>query len=411
MYRFKILLIEDELDWQDILQESINFAFQGYESEEYLIQVVGTYEEGKIALERNNSWNLVVADITLDAVRHDLGKAWGRSLVRRAQNLRIPTIIVSGTTDARDVRNLLKECEVEDCFLKSDFAAFEQEFINAVRDALKLVSSMEETGESLINKLTGGSGSSIDILQRGYALLVGIAAYSFIPQLAKSSIDAQDLKDTLEICGYPQENIRLLQDQAATKAAINQALNWLSNQARDDDTVIIFFSGHGLQCLGGFSPGEYLCPVEADVNNLVNSCISGNEFATALNSIQAGRLVVFLDSCHSGGIGAIKNMNQLKSGLSNVTYDHLAQAKGRVIISSCKANEVSWELEDMRNGLFTHYLLEGLRMGAVRIKDGAVTITRLFEYISDKVPQHDIRCLQHPFMRSATENFVIAITK
>lgn len=407
----KILLVEDELDWQDILRESISFAFQGYKSAEYFIQVVGTYEEGKTALDRNNSWDLVVADITLDAVRHDLGKAWGRSLVRRAQNLKIPTIIVSGTTDARDIRNLLKECEVADCFLKSDFAAFEQEFINAVRDALKLNSSTGEAREGVNNKTNGDSINSINTLQKGHALLVGIADYSFIPRLSKSSIDAEDLQDTLEKCGYLQENIRLLKDQAATKSAISQALNWLSHNAGEDDTVVIFFSGHGLQCLGGFSPGEYLCPVEADINNLTNSCISSSEFTTALNSIKAGRLVVFLDACHSGGIEGIKNSSQVKSGFSKITYDHLAQAKGRVIISSCKVDEVSWELDGMRNGLFTHYLLEGLRMGAVRVKDGAVTITRLFEYVSDKVPQHDIRCSQHPFMRSATENFVVAITK
>lgn len=163
-----------------------------------------------------------------------------------------------------------------------------------------------------------------------------------------------------------------------------------------------------MQRVGGFKPGEYLCPVEANLNNLENSCISSEEFTIALRSIRANRVVVFLDACHSGGIGETKEVEfGVKGGLSEAVFTRLAEEEGRVIIASCKADEVSWELPDMRNGLFTHYLLKGLRGDAARI-DGTVPIMRLFDYVSDKVPQHRS---QHPFIKSAAENFIVAVSK
>jgi hypothetical protein len=82
-------------------------------------------------------------------------------------------------------------------------------------------------------------------------------------------------------------------------------------------------------------------------------------------------------------------------------------AQGRVIIASCKPDEVSYELPGMRNGLFTHYLLEGLRGGAAR-QDGTVWMSHLFGYVYEHVGQHN---LQHPFQKSAAEDFIVAMTK
>ncbi len=61
----------------------------------------------------------------------------------------------------------------------------------------------------------------------------------------------------------------------------------------------------------------------------------------------------------------------------------------------------------MLNGLFTHYLLEALQ-GAAASADGTVRIFDLFDYISQRVPQHKP---QHPLFKAETEqNFAIALT-
>ena len=243
---------------------------------------------------------------------------------------------------------------------------------------------------------TGQSQTPLD----AYALIIGIGQYHHIPQLKKTTTDAQDLREVLLARGYPQGNIALLLDDQATKAAINQHLNELAELAKDDTTVLIFFAGHGARWVGGFHPGEYLCPVGTIRGNLRDTAISNDELTTALSAITAQRMVVFLDACHSGGVVGPQQRGALapvKPGLSISAYDQLSAGKGRVVIASCQPDEVSWELDGMRNGLFTHYLLEGLR-GKVADEDGGVRALRLFSYLSRQVPQHKA---QHPLLKMA----------
>lgn len=240
-----------------------------------------------------------------------------------------------------------------------------------------------------------------------YALSIGIATYCHLYPLSKTTTDAQDLYNLLLRIGYPTANVTLLLDAQAAKPAISEKLDWLARRAGPEDTVVIFFSGHGVQLLGGFWPGEYLCPVEARLDNVRDTFISDEEFTTALRAIRAGRLVVFLDACHAGGVGEPKApIVQVKAGLSEAAYDRFL-AKGRVIIAACRPDEVAYELPNMRNGLFTHYLLEGLRGGAAR-EDGTIWISDLFGYLYKQVSQHGF---QHPFQKSAAEDFIIAWTR
>ena len=97
-----------------------------------------------------------------------------------------------------------------------------------------------------------------------YALIIGIGAYHNVRPLKKATTDAQDLYMLLREQGYAESNIALLLDDEATKPAISDRLEWLTRRASKDTTLLIFFAGHGAQRVGGFAPGEYLCPVETD---------------------------------------------------------------------------------------------------------------------------------------------------
>jgi hypothetical protein len=240
-----------------------------------------------------------------------------------------------------------------------------------------------------------------------YALFVGISQYEHLLKLSKCTTDAKDLHELLAQNGYERAHMSLLLDEDATKSAISHRLDWLARRAGPNDTVLFFFSGHGAQRIGGFEAGEYLCPVEADWYNLRATAISNAEFNAALRAIPAGRVAVFLDACHSGGVGQARDAEaSTKSGLSAEAYAELARGGGRVVIASCQPGEVSWELPGMRNGLFTHYLLSGLR-GAAAGEDGVVRVTNLFDYVSQQVPRHKD---QHPLMKcEIVANFAITI--
>jgi hypothetical protein len=406
MNLFRVLLVEDEDTWQEILRQSVITALRdaGCSEEEIQLQAVGNYDDAKVAIEGSGTWDLLIADVTLDASRQAMGRAFGQILITLAHRLKLPTIVVSGTTTVWDVRNFLLEQGVKDCFSKEDFTALKKSFSDRVQEIFRL----KQSGQGQPNKIdTTAENPLLPNFQKGYALLIGIADYANARNLYKTTTDARDFHDTLAQSGYLQKNIELLVDHQATKAAICKALEHLAQCVEQDDTVVLFFSGHGVRKEGISGSDEYLCPVETDWNDLENSCISSYELTTALRSIQARRLVVFLDACHSGGVGEPKRLSPfIKHGFSESTYTNFSEGEGRVIFSSCKADEVSWELPGMRNGLFTHYLLEGLRGGASRL-DGAIPIMRLCDYVSDKVPQHRD---QHPYVKLNAENFIVALS-
>jgi uncharacterized caspase-like protein len=129
-----------------------------------------------------------------------------------------------------------------------------------------------------------------------------------------------------------------LLDAQATGEGIRSALADLAACARPDDTAVVFFSGHsahqpdltGLprhdqQARGNSSGLQYVLPYDCDLANMPGTAISGEEMTVLLRDIQAGRLLVLFDSCHSGGAGDPKGaLPQFKAGLSERYYETLA---------------------------------------------------------------------------------------
>jgi hypothetical protein len=271
----------------------------------------------------------------------------------------------------------------------------------------------------------------------GHAVVVGVAGYPNVSPLPATVLDdARDLRGRLTdpaTCGYPAEQVALLLDRQATCDGIRAALAKLAQAAGPDDTAVVFFSGHGarvsdlrglgdleglagrdLRGLGnleGLLGREYLLPYDVDLFDLPRTAISGDEMTALLRQIRAGRLLVLFDSCHSGAAGEPKAaVPMLKAGLSEDYYAGLAQGKGRVVIASCRADEVSWVLPGMRNSLFTHHLLEAFGGAARTLGDGYVRVFDVFRHVAERVPR---RASQHPIFKAAgmEEDFPIALMR
>jgi len=107
-------------------------------------------------------------------------------------------------------------------------------------------------------------------------------------------------------CGYIPCNVSLLLDGDATLVRIREALDHVAKFSGPDDTVMIFFSGHGALLGDSDDPVSAMLPVDCDGRKLDSSCLSETEFSAALQQIPARRLVVLIDACHSGGAGSFK---------------------------------------------------------------------------------------------------------
>ena len=243
-----------------------------------------------------------------------------------------------------------------------------------------------------------------------HALVVGVGKYERLSRLTRTANDAQDMYDLLidpDRCGY--QGVTLLLEEQATRPAVMQEIEALA-RLPTDATALVFFSGHGTRIEDGQAARSYLCTYETTVDNLDGTAISGEEFAAALRRIPAQKTIVFFDVCHAGGVGqprAVTLAPTARTGLAESYYQELAKGSGRAIIASCREDEASWELADMRNGVFTHYLLHALKGEACIRDDGLIRIYDIADYVQRAVPQ---RISQHPVFHGVAidQNFPVA---
>lgn len=228
-----------------------------------------------------------------------------------------------------------------------------------------------------------------------WAIVVGINEYQKIRKLNYAAKDAQAFTDYLiQNNRVPKENVTLLLNQEATLARMRSVLGThLKNRAGKEDTVIIFFAGHGAAEKDVTNPDgdgleKYILPHDADLRDLYSSALPMREMTHIFNRIQSERLIFIVDSCYSGASGGrTVSAGDFRATLSDGFLDRLAGGKGRVILSASGPNEVSAESERLGHGVFTYYLLEGLRGRADLDNDGVITVDEAFLYVSRQVPQ------------------------
>ena len=256
-------------------------------------------------------------------------------------------------------------------------------------------------------------------LATGHAVVIGVANYRNAAPLPDAVLnDARDVAATLKskaYCGYDDRNVHLLLDGDATLQRIRAALASVAETSRLDDTVVIFFSGHGA-CLGDpTDPESALLPVECDAQNLATTSLSEPEFSSALHRFATQRLLVLIDACHSAGAGSFKGYRAgeiTDLGYSEKSLVRLAQGTGRVLIASSRSNEQSWVLPNARNSVFTSHLLDAFRGRARTSGDGVIRVFEIFNYVAETV-KREVPGRQHPIFKASDleDNFPVALNR
>jgi hypothetical protein len=246
-------------------------------------------------------------------------------------------------------------------------------------------------------------------VRQKYALVVGIGKFRdpAVPHLQYPAKDAADFAAMLKDPRYGNfnsENVTLLTDEAATRAAILNAIQQLFLRAQDDDLVVMYISSHGSRAeqdkgLGGVG---YIVTYDAALKNIWLDALEYQNIAEKTALIRARRKVLFLDTCYSGQVSkrGEKALTIDAAGVDERTAKMFLSGEGTFVITSSKDNERSWESDDIHNGYFTYYLIEAFK----RAKE-LPTIRQVFDYIAEKVPDavaRDKQAPQHPQMRPST---------
>lgn len=146
---------------------------------------------------------------------------------------------------------------------------------------------------------------------------------------------------------------RRLLDEEAKAAAIREALDTSLGGAAEDDTVIVFFAGHG-------TPGHQLVSYDADRDAIDHTTIPMQELADRLKSTKARASLVILDCCFSGGAPArvLEGLPVARIGVTGATD---LGGDGRVVLAAARDDQEAFEFG--KHGLFTAALLRVLQEG------------------------------------------------
>jgi len=248
-----------------------------------------------------------------------------------------------------------------------------------------------------------------------YAVVVGISDYpGSSHDLRYCDDDAIDLYGALleDADRWSPPRVTLLLDAAATKGAIQTAIDAMARVVRPEDVFLLYFSGHGtagpdLEPVDeADGRDEYLCTYGSTLQDYVRD----DELADWLAGFPAQRIVVGLDSCYAGGQIRTRAGEPLPKSIftgaspaagdgfvsdiqraaqEGIRLQDLGDLEGRVVVlAACADDELSWEFGDpIGHGLFTYYLLEALGGAADEEGDGDgdVAADEAYAYVLPRV--------------------------
>ena len=234
------------------------------------------------------------------------------------------------------------------------------------------------TSKPAVQRETRVASSSVEKSKevKIWAVIVGIASYNHMPTLKYTDDDAYQVYAFLkspEGGAIPDERISLLIDESASRQRILSEMNSTFSKADENDVIMLYYSGHGL-------PGSFL-PIDFDGYNNV---LQHAEIKEILDKSNAKHKIVLADACHSGSLLAMKspfNATRMESFFEGFE----TASAGTALFTSSKSEEISMETSGLRQGIYSHYLIRGLRGEADADRNKIVTISELYEYVNKNV--------------------------
>ncbi|MFN7725998.1 MAG: caspase family protein [Rubrivivax sp.] len=217
-----------------------------------------------------------------------------------------------------------------------------------------------------------------------YLLAVGVSRYANPEMnLGLAAKDARDFAAAMRRQAglyYKQVEVRLLQDDQATRANVLQGLRWLQNVAGPDDVAMLFLAGHGVADAADI---YHFLPHDMREQQLGQTAVSETQLRSTLASIK-GRALFFVDTCFSGksvGKFSKRELTRMANGMASAEM-------GVIVFSGSAPRQESLEDPAWGNGAFTRALVAGLAGQADFRREGVVTHKGLDYYVA-----HEVRSL------------------
>jgi WD40 repeat protein/uncharacterized caspase-like protein len=253
-----------------------------------------------------------------------------------------------------------------------------------------------------------------------YIIAVGLNEYENAQYNLKYAVaDAQSFSEELrrklsQASRFEHVEIVPLINENATKANITLALNRLAGadntpqsiaetpalnklrRAAPEDTVIIYFAGHGTAQGQRFYliphdlgyRGERTKLDEQGLRTILSHSISDVELERAVEDVDAGHFLLFIDACNSGQ--ALEAEEKRRGPMNSKGLAQLAYEKGMYILTAAQSYQAALEAAQLGHGLLTYALVEeGLKteIADTKPKDGVLNAREWLDFATERVPQ------------------------
>jgi hypothetical protein len=190
---------------------------------------------------------------------------------------------------------------------------------------------------------------------RYYAFIIGVDGYSGSWSPLKNAVnDAKAVESTLR-SKYRMDVFKTLYNSEATRNNIIAEFEWLVKNVKENDNVLIFYSGHG-EFNKDLNKGFWV-PIDSKGQS-TSAFISNNDIQTYLAAIKSKHTLLISDACFSGDI--------LRGNTTSIPYEKTEKYYSSAYNArSCQAL-TSGGIEPVMDGgkdghsIFTYYLLKAL---------------------------------------------------
>lgn len=233
------------------------------------------------------------------------------------------------------------------------------------------------------------SASGAAAVGSGRALLIGINEYAAVPDL-RGALNDIDLIQQVLVSRYEfrPANITRLTNEQATRAGILAAFERFAASVGPDDFVFIHYSGHGSQAAdvdkdeGDDGKDETILSTDARTPGVAD--ITDDELGDLLAKVKSKRVVIVLDSCHSGtatrGLSALRS-RAVPEDMRVELYDRprtravVPLAEGGHLLFTGAANTqeaLDGPVDGRLHGLFTYSLARSIASAPAQATPRAV---------------------------------------
>jgi len=226
--------------------------------------------------------------------------------------------------------------------------------------------------------------------ERSLVVTIGINDYANWQKLKNGVQDAVGFQQTLiDQLGFLAPMPPLI-DSAATRDAIESLIeDQLRDVLQEDDSLVLFFAGHGHTRVEERSETGFIVPVDArrpDAKEYWSDYIRLSHWLEEIAELPARHILVILDSCHSGfALG-----EAARSFRDAVRYQKdLTHRRSRKVITSAQREQSAIDGGPVPgHSLFTGTLIHGFNWGEADIEgNGLITGSELGLFVQQKVAQ------------------------